>query len=67
MTSMKIETQLSLLAKLGSIAVHADEFLSNEGHFFDVRAIEGLIKDPEVKKFLKQMQKMAMVPVNRKK
>lgn len=64
---MKIETELSLLAKLGSLVVHCSEMFSDDGHYLDKAAIDGLIRDPEVKKFIKQMQKMAMVPVKRKK
>jgi hypothetical protein len=46
---------LSLLAKLGSIAVHAEEMLSPEGHAFDKTALEQLLKDPEVVAWIKDM------------
>lgn len=49
------EATLSLLVKLGSIAVHADEMLSPDGHAFDRTAIETLLKDPEVTAWIKKM------------
>jgi hypothetical protein len=55
----------SLLVKLGSIAVHADEMLSPDGHDFDKVALEQLLKDPEVVEWLAAMDKMAMVPKKR--
>ena len=55
----------SLLAKLGSIAVHADEMLSADGHPFDKTALQSLLHDPEVANWLKQMGAAAMVPKKR--
>lgn len=54
-----------LLCKLGSIAVHADEFLSPDGHQFDADAIRALLKDPEVSAWIGQMGAAAMVPRKR--
>ena len=45
---------LSLLCKLGSLAVHADE-LTGIGHTFDLEAIKSLMSDPEVKAWIKAM------------
>jgi hypothetical protein len=56
---------LSLLIKLGSIAVHADEYLSPQGHPFDKVAIDNLLKDYEVQRWIQQMNKLAMLPVKR--
>ena len=55
----------SLLAKLGSIAVHVDEFTSRGGHEFDAIAMRGLLDDPEVKEWLAGMDKLAMIPKKR--
>ena len=55
----------SLLCKLGSIAVHVDEGLSAKGHEFDFVALKGLLEDPEVAEWLKQMDKLAFVPKKR--
>lgn len=55
----------SLLCKLGSIAVHVDEFLSSDGHQFDKIALYALMDDSEVKEWLKEMDKMAMLPKKR--
>jgi len=52
----------SILIKLGSIAVHVEEFLSPTGHPFDKNALDTLFQDKELKKWLKQMDKLAMLP-----
>lgn len=46
---------LSLLAKLGSVAVHADELLSPDVHSFDRTALEQILRDPEVTAWIKAM------------
>lgn len=46
---------MSLLAKLGSIAVHAEELLSPGGHAFDRTALEQLLKDQEVTAWIADM------------
>lgn len=55
----------SLLCKLGSIAVHADEITSPHGHPFDKHALNTLFEDVEVMEWLGQMREMAMLPVKR--
>lgn len=64
--SNPLQPSPALLVKLGSIAVHVDEFLSPDGHDFDRIAIVQLLQDPEVKEWVKQMTGMAMLPVKRK-
>jgi hypothetical protein len=56
----------SLLCKLGSIAVHADEMMSKDGHHFDRIALNQLLADPEVVEWLKEMDAHAMLPKKRK-
>jgi hypothetical protein len=56
---------VSLLVKLGSIAVHADELLSPKRHHYDVAAMRTLLEDSEVVEWLQQMQEMAFLPVKR--
>lgn len=46
---------LSLLMKLGSIAVHVDEATSLGGHEFDWTATRVLLDDPEVKLWIMNM------------
>lgn len=60
-----LKPQVTLLVKLGSIAVHADEFLSPGGHEFDHVALHLLLRDPEVVEWLAEMDRMAMVPKKR--
>lgn len=60
-----LDPDLRLLVKLGSIAVHVDEFLSATGHHVDKTALDGLLKDAEVVEWVAAMTKMAMLPVKR--
>lgn len=55
----------TLLCKVGSIAVHVDEFLSPYGHPVDRQAIEDLLRDPEVIEWLEAMRHCALVPEKR--
>lgn len=65
MKSDPLKPELSLLCKLGSIAVHADELLSPSGHEFDRHAMASLFHDAEVRQWLRAMQKLALVPEKR--
>ncbi len=61
---------LSLLVKLGSIAVHADELLDHSpnavrGHEHDRIAIKSLLSDAEVSDWIADMTKSGMLPVKR--
>ena len=55
----------ALLCKLASIAVHADEMLSDDGHSFDRAALLSAINDPEVVAWIKQMTDAALAPRKR--
>lgn len=56
---------LTLLVKLGSIAVHADEFTGPNGHEFDLAALKQGLADQEVVEWLDAMRKRAFLPVKR--
>ena len=56
----------ALLSKLASIAVHADEYHSDDGHEFDLVALKSSLSDPEVKKWLDDMALLAMAPRKRR-
>lgn len=67
-----MEISISLASKLGSIAVHAEEYLEScpsgtkrdhRGNVMDQIAIESLLNDPEVKAFL--FENKALMPVKR--
>lgn len=60
------KASMQLLMKLGSIAVHAQEMLSDDGHAFDRVALKQLLDDVEVKDWIAEMTKMALLPVKRK-
>lgn len=59
------DAPISLLVKLGSVAVHVEEFLSPLGHHFDRTALEQLLADAEVRDWLGKMDAMAMLPKKR--
>jgi len=56
-------TSITLLAKLGSIALHAQEMISHSGHAVDHTVLRNLLDDPEVKAWMKSMG--AYLPVKR--
>jgi hypothetical protein len=58
-----LKPELGMLVKLGSIAVHCEEMLSPSGHGFDKIATQQLLKDPEVKAWIKAMG--VFMPVKR--
>jgi len=55
----------SLLCKLASIAVHADEFLSPDGHDFDRTALTSALADSEVQEWIAAMTTAALAPRKR--
>lgn len=55
-----------LLIKLGSIIVHQQELNSPDGHYMDKSALDSLLGDEEVKEWMAGMDKMAFLPVKRK-
>jgi hypothetical protein len=55
----------SLLCKLASLAVHADELASPDGHEFDRAALAPLLSDPEVRDWIAAMTEAGMAPVKR--
>ncbi len=62
-----LQPAASLLIKLGSCVVHADELLSPHGHAVDRVAFDGLLADAEVQAWIEQMTKLAFLPVKRNK
>lgn len=60
------ELSAALAAKIGSIVVHAEEAVSDDGHPFDVEAIKVLVSQPDVQEWLLALSSMALVPRRRK-
>ncbi len=60
-----LKPSVSLLCKLGSLIVHADEGFSDIGHHFDEIAFAEGLRDPEVLEWISQMSAMSMLPVKR--
>jgi hypothetical protein len=50
-----LKPSATLLCKLGSIAVHADEMLSPGGHAFDRIVLQKLLQDEEVTQWIMDM------------
>ncbi len=55
----------TLLCKLGSIAIHARELTSPDGHAFDKVALENLLRDSDVKAWIDEMDAAALLPRER--
>jgi hypothetical protein len=55
----------TLLCKLASIAVHAEEYLSPDGHQFDRDALQSALSDPEVTDWIAAMSAAALAPRKR--
>lgn len=53
---------LSVVVKLASIAVHAEEATSPRGHAFDLIALRSLLNDPEVTTLLAEMDRDGLIP-----
>jgi hypothetical protein len=65
-----MKPSVTLLVKLGSIAIHADELTDDtpnaaRGHKEDAATIKSLLSDPEVFAWMHKMRNMAFLPVKR--
>lgn len=65
MSDSPLHPSAAVLAKVGSIVVHAEEMVSPGGHTYDHFALLPLLRDPDVVAWIEAMQKMALVPVKR--
>lgn len=59
-----LKPELALLTRLGSIAVHAEEMLSEKGHAYDRVALQQLLQDSEVQQWITAMG--VYMPVRRR-
>lgn len=64
-TDMVLQPEVRLLVKLASIAIHAEEMMSASGHHFDAVVLKQLLADREVTDWLKEMDKLALIPKKR--
>lgn len=64
-TKQAFQPSVALLAKLGSIAVHAEEMIAPGGHPFDAEAIGALLRDREVINWLTAMRSKGLLPEKR--
>jgi hypothetical protein len=60
-----LKPSATLLIKLGSAVVHAEEYLSPHGHPFDKHTFDQLLQDPEIIEWLQAMGKQAFLPRKR--
>lgn len=63
--SKLLEPSAALLCKLASVAVHAEEFLSPDGHDLDRQALLSGLADPEVRECLDAMSAASLAPRKR--
>ncbi len=56
----------TLLMKLGSAVVHADEMAGPDGHVHDADALHSALLDPELQAWISEMTALALLPVRRK-
>lgn len=64
-TPTPLKPALSLLVKLGSLAIHVEEFFSPGGSKFDKAAMDSVLYDNEVLTWLKAMDGMEFLPKKR--
>ena len=55
----------SLLITLGSMIIHAEEFMSANGHPWDKQTFDTQLATPEVQAWIKQMNELALLPLKR--
>ena len=58
----------ALLAKLGSIVIHAKEFIEeprHEARMFDLNAAVALMEDEDVREWLREMDALQLLPKRR--
>ena len=60
-----LKPAVTVLVKLGSIAVHVEEMMSPTGHAFDHAVLEQLLNDTEIRLWLARMDELAMLPLER--
>ena len=60
-----LKPSATILVKLGSLAVHIEEAISNKGHHFDIAVIKGQLQDKELREWLEGMDKLALLPKKR--
>lgn len=60
-----LNPSVSLLCKLASVAVHAEEMISSDGHPLDRVALESALADPEVGAWISAMDILALAPKKR--
>jgi hypothetical protein len=54
-----------VLVKLGSALVHAEEFLEQAGHPYDLEAFRRLLTDSDVQEWRAAMAERALLPAKR--
>jgi hypothetical protein len=66
-TAPCLTPKTTLLVKLGSIAIHVEEMVEEDfkNIKFDMPAVKSALYDPEVKAWLADMDKLALLPAKR--
>jgi hypothetical protein len=65
MTEKWYVPSVSLLVKIGSALVHAQEFIGKDGDLFDLHALHVALDDPDVKAWIEEGIDKALLPLRR--
>jgi len=60
-----LKPSLALLAKLSAVVVHLEEWLSEDGHPNEKIALDGVLYDPEVQEWVREMEARTLAPLKR--
>jgi len=60
-----LKPDIQLLSKLGSIAVHLDEYSSKNGVAEDIQAAISIFNDRQVQEWIEGMNKLTLLPIKR--
>ena len=60
-----LQPAATVVVKLGSLAVHFEEWLSPDGHEYDLAALKSILADEEIRAWLEDMKKLGLLPVKR--
>jgi hypothetical protein len=60
-----LQPEAGLLIKLGSALIHAEEFLSPDGHPLDKNTFDSLMQQPDVREWIDGMNELAFLPRKR--
>lgn len=61
----EIQPTVDVAIKVASALIHAQEYMSADGHPFDREAFDSLLHDPDVDAWMRTLGSMALLPRKR--